>query len=98
MDDSGERDGLHELAGRVIGGYGAVGDHQLPSADLCEVALRLAAALEAYERGGGAAHRDDVLTSDEFRGVVALARCKIALPRPQGRWEVAVSDGTGDEW
>ncbi|MFI5046559.1 MAG: DUF2510 domain-containing protein, partial [Acidimicrobiia bacterium] len=47
---------------------------------------------------GGAAHRDDVLTSDEFRGVVALARCKIALPRPQGRWEVAVSDGTGDEW
>ena len=39
-----------------------------------------------------------MLSNDEFQGVVVLGKCKTALPRPQGRWEVAVSDGTDDEW
>jgi Protein of unknown function (DUF2510) len=95
--EQGGREGIDRLAGRVIGSS-ARSHAVLPSPDLCVVGLELAGALTAYESEGGREHRVDVLGRDEFRPVVVRSRCRTALPRPQGRWEVALSDGTDDEW
>jgi hypothetical protein len=95
--EPGGGEGIDRLAGRVIGDP-ARSRIVLPSPDLCVVGLELAGALTAYESEDGREHRVDVLGRDEFRSVVVRARCRTGLPRPEGRWEVALSDGTADEW
>ena len=95
MATGGGREGIDRLAGRVIR---AGVSPAVPWVDLCAVARDLADALDACERAGGADPRRDVLARDEFRELIVLARCRTALPRPEGRWEIALSDGEHDEW
>lgn len=97
MSDAGGRDDIDRLADRVMRTRDSARP-TLPSPDLCTIALALARALSDYEAEGGQAHRDDVLRRDEFRAVIVRARSKTGLPRPEGRWEIALGDGSADEW